>query len=92
MRLSRLDGFIDCIVNEHVLLLRLNQMVSLSANVFQIGEHIHVAAARNLPHHCVQSDEAAGAANASAETKKRKYLFFVRYAKGIYVFFSLLCV
>ena len=66
VRLAALDGLGQCVVQEDVLLLRLDEVVPLPPDVLQVREHVDVAARRDLPHHGVQHDVAARPADARA--------------------------
>ena len=64
--LTRLDGLGQRIVDEHVLLLSLDQVVPLVPDVLEEREDVEVAPGLDLPHHRVQDNVAARSANASA--------------------------
>ena len=70
--LAALDGLGQSVVDEEVLLLRLDEVVPLTPDVLQVREHVDVAARRNLPHHGVQHNVAAGATDARAVKAKAK--------------------
>ena len=64
------------VVDEDKLLLVLDQVVSLVANVHQEAEHVHCALIADLTHHGVQHDIRARTTYASAKTGKLKSLSF----------------
>ena len=67
--LAALDGLGQRVVDEDVLLLRLDEVIPLPSDVLQVREHVDVAARRDLPHHGVQHDVAARSADARAGKK-----------------------
>ena len=69
--LAALDGLGQRVVQEDVLLLRLDQVVPLPPDVLQVREHVDVAARRDLPHHGVQHDVAARAAHPRAAKRNQ---------------------
>jgi hypothetical protein len=75
VRLSALDGLHERVVYEHVLLLRLHEVVPLPADVLQVGEDVGVAARSDLAHHGVERDVAAGAAYTSAEEEIKVHYY-----------------
>ena len=68
--LAALDGLGQRVVDEDVLLLRLNEVVPLPPDVLQVREHVDVAARRDLSHHGVQHDVAARSTDARAVKPK----------------------
>ena len=66
VRFSALDGLGQRVVYEHVLFLRLHEVVALPPDVLEEGEDVDVAAGLDLPHHGVQDDVAARATDTSA--------------------------
>ena len=69
--LAALDGLGQRVVDEDVLLLRLDEVVPLPSDVLQVRENVDVAPGRDLTHHGVQDDVTARSAYArTAVTKK----------------------
>ena len=66
VRLPALDGLEEGVVDEHVLLLGLDEVVPLPPDVLQVGEDVDVAAGRDLTHHGVEDDVAARPSHAGA--------------------------
>ena len=62
--IAGLNGLLQCVVNEDILLFSLNQIISLLSNVFEETEHIDRLPVLYLALHCVQHNVSAGTADA----------------------------
>lgn len=72
MCLTGLNSLGQRVVDEHVLLLGLDQMVPLVPDVLEEGEDVEVAPGLDLAHHGVEDHVAAGPAHAGAEKRKKR--------------------
>ena len=64
-------------MNEDILLFCLNQVIPLSANVFEEGERVDITANGDLTHQGIKADVAAGATDASARGEKEFGFSFI---------------
>ena len=69
--LAGVDGLVQGVVDEDVLLLGLDEVVALAADVLEKGEDVDVTAGLDLPHHRVQADVAARSAHSGAEKRTK---------------------
>lgn len=62
--IAGLNGLLECVVDEDILLFSLNQVIPLLSNVFKKTEDIDRLSVFDLSLHCVQHDISAGSADA----------------------------